>query len=84
MPAAKSIDYHPKEFELLVANDSPEVPYTSLGKFQTKNYCVAQNPFQEFKFQAVKAQFLTVVFLSNHNDKEQSLVHEFQLWGTFN
>lgn len=77
-------DLNPKEFELLVANDSPEGPYTSLGKFQTKNYRVAQNPFQEFKFQAVKAQYLKVVFLSNHNDKEQSWVHEFQLWGTLN
>ena len=76
-------DYNPKEFELLIANDSPEGPYTSLGKFQTKNYRVAQNPFQEFKFQAVKAQFLKVVFLSNHNDKELSWVHEFQLWGRF-
>jgi hypothetical protein len=73
---------NPKEFELLIAQDSPDGPFTSLGKFQTKNYRIAQNPFQEFKFQPVKARYLKVIFLSNHEDKTGSWNYEFQLLGT--
>ncbi len=71
-----------KEFELLVSNTSPDGPFQSIGKFATKNAMQVDNPYQEFTFQPVKAKYLKIRLLSNHNGYDNPFeVEEFQLLG---
>ena len=69
-----------KEFELLSGNDSPTGKFESIGKFQTQNIRFFKNPYQEFKFPAVKARYLKVKVISSHGFSSVA-VYEFQLLG---
>jgi hypothetical protein len=69
-----------KEFELLAGNDSPTGKFESIGKFQTQNIRFFKNPYQEFKFPAVKARYLKVKVISSHGFSSVA-VYEFQLLG---
>ena len=69
-----------KEFELLAGNDSPTGKFESIGKFQTQNIRFFKNPYQEFKFPAVKARYLKVKVISSHGFSSVG-VYEFQLLG---
>jgi hypothetical protein len=69
-----------KEFELLAGNDSLTGKFESIGKFQTQNIRFFKNPYQEFKFPAVKARYLKVKVISSHGFSSVG-VYEFQLLG---
>lgn len=69
-----------KEFELLSGNDSPTGKFESIGKFQTQNIRFFKDPYQEFKFPAVKARYLKVKVISSHGFSSVG-VYEFQLLG---
>ena len=69
-----------KEFELLAGNDSPTGKFESIGKFQTQNIRFFKNPYQEFKFPAVKARYFKVKVISSHGFSSVG-VYEFQLLG---
>ena len=69
-----------KEFELFSGNDSPTGKFESIGKFQTQNIRFFKNPYQEFKFPAVKARYLKVKVISSHGFSSVA-VYEFQLLG---
>ena len=69
-----------KDFELLAGNDSPTGKFESIGKFQTQNIRFFKNPFQEFKFPAVKAKYLKVKVISSYGFSSVA-VYEFQLLG---
>jgi Mg-chelatase subunit ChlD len=58
--------YNLKDFELLVADDSPTGPYRSIGQFTTQNTKMVQSPYQRFTFPAVTARYLKVVLKSDH------------------
>jgi hypothetical protein len=73
-----------KEFELLAGNDSPTGKFESIGKFQTQNVRFFKDPWQAFKFPAVKARYLKVRVISSHGgdlDGALTAVDEFQLLG---
>jgi hypothetical protein len=55
-----------KEFELLQGNESPTGFFQSIGKFQTQNVKLFENPYQEFKFSPVTAKYLKVKILSTY------------------
>jgi TIR domain len=69
-----------KEFELLAGNDSPTGKFESIGKFQTQNVRFFKNPYQEFRFPAVKARYFKVKVISSHGFSSVG-VYEFQLLG---
>jgi TIR domain len=69
-----------KEFELLAGNDSATGKFESIGKFQTQNIRFFKDPYQEFRFPAVKAKYLKVKVLSSHGSSSVG-VYEFQLLG---
>lgn len=69
-----------KEFELLAGNDSATGKFHSIGKFQTQNIRFFKDPYQEFKFPAVKARYLKVKVISSHGFSSVG-VYEFQLLG---
>ncbi len=73
-------DTNLKEFELLAGNDSPSGEFKPIGKFQTQNLLLLKDPFQEFKFQPVKAKYLKVRILSSYGHAI-TWVYEFQLLG---
>lgn len=56
-----------KEFELLVADDSPTGTFRSLGTFTAQNAKILKSPYQEFKFEPVTAKYLKVKLISNYN-----------------
>jgi TIR domain len=74
-----------KEFELLAGNDSPTGKFESIGKFQTQNIRFFKDPYQEFRFPAVKARYLKVKVISSHGGTPCPgclvAVYEFQLLG---
>ena len=74
-----------KEFELLVGNDSVTGKFDSIGKFQTQNIRFFKEPYQEFRFPAVKARYLKVKVISPHGGSPCPgclvAVYEFQLLG---
>ena len=72
-----------KGFELFVANDSPGDPFTSIGKFETKNVRMHKaDGWQYFQFPEVTAKYLKVRVLSAHDPKiDKAEIHEFQLLG---
>jgi hypothetical protein len=70
------------EFELLAGNDSPTGRFKSIGKFQTQNLRFFKDPYQAFKFPAVKARYLKVRVISEHSGSQGAAsVYEFQLLG---
>jgi hypothetical protein len=74
-----------KEFELLAGNDSVTGKFDSIGKFQTQNIRFFKEPYQEFRFPAVKARYLKVKVISAHGGTPCPsclvAVYEFQLLG---
>ena len=58
---------NPKEFELLVADDSPTGTFRSIGTFTAQNAKMLKSPYQEFKFQSVTGKYLKVKLVSNYN-----------------
>jgi hypothetical protein len=70
------------EFELLAGNDSPTGRFESIGKFQTQNLRFFKDPYQAFKFPAVKTRYLKVKVISEHSGRQGAAsVYEFQLLG---
>lgn len=70
-----------KDFELLIGNTAPTGPFESIGKFSTQNMRMMQNPYQEFRFAPVKAKFLKLQSLRNHDNSTVSSLYEIQLFG---
>ena len=71
-----------REFELLIANDSPTGPFKSIGRFLTQNTTLLADPYQQFKFAPTTSRYLKVRLISNHNGYDSAFeVREFQLLG---
>lgn len=71
-----------KDFELLVNSESPDGKFESLGKFQLKNYRVVEDPFQKIALPNVKAKYLKIVILSNHEGSTVApYIYEMRLLG---
>jgi hypothetical protein len=70
------------EFELFVSSASPDGPFQSIGKFHTTNARRPEDPYQTFALRQVKAKYLKIRLLSNHNGYDNPFeVEEFQLLG---
>jgi hypothetical protein len=54
-----------KDFELLISEDSPEGPYSSLGTFTARNY-VNETLYQTFRFSKTTAKYFKFRVLSNY------------------
>jgi len=80
VPGTDSVNV--KEFELLVADDSPTGTFRSMGKFQTQNVKLIKTPYQEFKFPEVTAKYLKVKLISDHGGGGYIRLYEFRLPGT--
>jgi hypothetical protein len=74
-----------KDFELLAGNDTPLGAFHSIGQFQTKNVRLYPSPWQEFKFDAVRARYfkLHVISAWDAGWKTSPKVYEWQLLGRF-
>ena len=74
-----------KDFELLAGNDTPLGTFHSIGQFQTKNIRLYPSPWQEFKFEAVRARYfkLHVISAWDAGWKTSPKVNEWQLLGSF-
>ena len=74
-----------KDFELLAGNDTPLGTFRSIGQFQTKNIRLYPSPWQEFKFEAVRARYfkLHVISAWDAGWKTSPKVNEWQLLGGF-
>jgi len=60
---------NPKEFELLVGDQSTTGTFRSLGTFHPENNKVFKTEgWQEFRFPAVTARYLKVRLISNFED----------------
>jgi hypothetical protein len=71
-----------REFELLASNDGPTGHFDSIGVFTTQNLRVMKNPYQEFRFPAVKAKYLKVRSLKPHGSNSGAVfAYEFRLLG---
>jgi hypothetical protein len=71
-----------REFELLAGDDGPTGHFDSIGVFATQNLRVMKNPYQEFRFPAVKAKYLKVRSLKPHGaESGAALAYEFRLLG---
>jgi hypothetical protein len=55
-----------KQFELLVADDSPTGEFRSLGKFTTVNARMVKTPYQVFAFPQTTARYIKIRVLSNY------------------
>lgn len=69
-----------KEFELLSGNDSPTGKFEPIGRFQTQNVVFFDDPWQKFKFPAVKARYLKVKPISSYGFSSIA-AYELQLLG---
>lgn len=78
IPAADQ--YNLKDFELLVADDSPTGPFRSIGQFTTQNMKLMQSPYQRFTFPPVTARYLKVVLKTDHGGGYVA-AYEFRLIG---
>jgi hypothetical protein len=67
-------------FELLAGKNSATGTFESIGKFETQNVRFFKDPYQEFRFPAVKAKYLKIKVLSSHGFSSVG-VFEFQLLG---
>ena len=76
-----TVGSHIKEFELLAANDSPTGRFDPIGKFTTQNIKLFKTPFQEFRFSPVKARYLKIKLLSDHDGNKYARAYEFRLFG---
>lgn len=75
-------DANVKEFELLVSNTSASGPFESIGRFNTQNMRVMQNPYQEFTFAPVKARYFKFQSLRSHGGSSGAVIaYEIQLFG---
>ena len=74
-----------KDFELLAGNDTPLGTFHSIGQFQTKNIRLYPSPWQEFKFEAVRARYfkLHVISAWDVGWKTMPKAYEWQLLGGF-
>ena len=74
-----------KDFELLAGNDTPLGTFHSIGQFQTKNIRLYPSPWQEFKFEEVRARYfkLHVISAWDAGWKTSPKVNEWQLLGGF-
>jgi len=72
--------YNLKDFELLVADDSPTGPFRSIGQFTTQNMKMMQSPYQRFTFPPVTARYLKVVLKTDHGGGYVAS-YEFRLIG---
>ena len=73
---------NPKQFELLVADESPTAPFRSIGIFQPQNLRVMKTDgWQEFRFPAMTAKYLKVKLRSNYEDVVWIDLYEFRLFG---
>ena len=74
-----------KEFELLAGNDTPLGTFHSIGQFQTKNIRLYPSPWQQFKFEPVRARYfkLHVISAWDAGWKTSPKVNEWQLLGSF-
>ena len=74
-----------KDFELLAGNDTPLGTFHSIGQFQTKNIRLYPSPWQEFKFEPVRARYfkLHVISAWDAGWKTSPKVNEWQLLGAF-
>lgn len=74
-----------KDFELFAGNDTPLGTFHSIGQFQTKNIRLYPSPWQEFKFDAVRARYfkLHVISAWDAGWKTSPKVNEWQLLGRF-
>ena len=74
-----------KDFELLAGNDTPLGTFHSIGQFQTKNIRLYPSPWQEFKFEEVRARYfkLHVISAWDVGWKTSPKVNEWQLLGGF-
>ena len=74
-----------KDFELLAGNDTPLGTFRSIGQFQTKNIRLYPSPWQEFKFEPVRARYfkLHVISAWDAGWKTSPKVNEWQLLGGF-
>jgi hypothetical protein len=68
-----------KEFELFAGNESPTGKFDSIGKFTVVNAKFMKSPYQEFKFQPVKAKYLKVLLLSSYHFNNFIELFEFRL-----
>jgi hypothetical protein len=74
-----------KEFELFAGNEAPLGAFDSIGKFQTQNIRLYPSPWQEFKFQPVRARFFKLHVISAWDAGWNAMprVTEWQLLGSF-
>lgn len=73
---------NPKEFELFVADQSPNGPFRSIGTFQPQNVRMMQTGgWQDFAFPPVTAKYLKVGLRSNYEDVVWLDLYEFRLRG---
>ncbi|MCC7274745.1 MAG: hypothetical protein IT561_18895, partial [Alphaproteobacteria bacterium] len=71
-----------REFELLVADESPAGPFRSIGAFAAQNLRLHRTPYQEFTFAPVTAKYLKVKLVSNHGRSGGWVaLREFQVFG---
>jgi hypothetical protein len=74
-----------KEFELLAGNEAPLGAFDSIGRFQTQNIRLYPSPWQEFRFQPVRARFFKLHVISAWDAQWNAMpkVTEWQLLGSF-
>lgn len=72
--------YNLRDFELLVADDSPTGPFRSIGQFAAANVKMMQSPYQRFSFAPVTARYLKVV-LKTDQGGGYIACYEFRLIG---
>ena len=71
---------NPKEFELLVGDESTTGAFRSIGTFHPENAKVFKTGgWQDFSFPEVTARYLKVRMRSNHEDVVWIAVYEFRL-----
>jgi hypothetical protein len=75
-------DNNLREFELLAGDDSPTGHFDSIGVFTTQNLRVIKNPFQEFRFPAVKAKYKVRSLKPHGAQSGAALAYEFRLFGS--
>ena len=66
---------NPVVFELLVGNESPTGPFTSVGAFRPFDGLLTETPFQPFPFEAVRARYVKFQL------KEGLHWFELRVWG---
>jgi hypothetical protein len=72
-----------RQFELLAGNDGPTGHFDSIGVFTTQNLRMMKNPFQEFRFPAVKAKYFKIRSLKPHGSESSAVfAYEFRLLGS--